>query len=256
MKIPLSVKIAVLTVVATAFYTYVGQLVPQKEVHPPEVTELSEEMSTADLVEIGEEIVSGKGLCTTCHTIGQPGAAQRFPDLAGIAERAGDRVPGLSGLEYMAQSLYQPEAYIVSGFTGGMPRADKPPVGLTDQEIRTVLAYLQTLGGEATITLETPIPFAEGEPVGATEAAAGAAAAEAEGAEAAAGRVPPGRCGDCHGATGEAGSLDELLAGLTTEGEMVGAVAAHPPVDGTDFGDLTLGETRRIARNLLEGGGE
>ncbi|MDX1632540.1 MAG: cytochrome c [Thermoanaerobaculia bacterium] len=260
MKIPLSVKIAGLTVAATAFYTYVGQLVPQKEVHPPEVTELSEEMTTADLVEIGEEIVNGKGLCTTCHTIGQPGAAQRFPDLGGIAERAGDRVEGLSGLEYLAQSLYDPEAFIVPGFSGGMPAVDEPPVGLTDQEIRTVLAYLQTLGGEATITMDSTIPLAGN---GTATAAGGAAARSAEASAVAEARettsetaaVPPGQCGDCHGATDGAAPLEELLAGMDAE-EIVGAVAGHPSVEETDFTALTLGETREIAERFRAGGGQ
>ena len=255
MKIPIVIKIGALAVVATIFYTYVGQLVPQKEVHPPEVTELSAEMTTADLVEVGGEIFQGKGMCNTCHTIGQSGAL-RFPDLAGVATRAGDRVEGLGALEYMAQSLYQPEAFIVPGFAGGMPAVNKPPIGLTNQEIRTVLAYLQTLGGEASITIETPIPFSgEG---GATTAAEGEPeAAEAEAAQALAGApataVGAAACESCHAAGSEAGDLGQLVAGLDADG-IVAAVAAHPPVEGTDFGGLTLAETREIARRLGEGG--
>ena len=36
-----------------------------------------------------------------------------------------------------------------------MPAINKPPIGLTDQEILCVIAYLQTLGGTATVTLQT-----------------------------------------------------------------------------------------------------
>jgi hypothetical protein len=36
-----------------------------------------------------------------------------------------------------------------------MPEINKPPIGLTDQEILCVIAYLQTLGGTATVTLQT-----------------------------------------------------------------------------------------------------
>ena len=36
-----------------------------------------------------------------------------------------------------------------------MPVINKPPIGLTDQEILCVIAYLQTLGGTATVTLQT-----------------------------------------------------------------------------------------------------
>ncbi|HSO20625.1 MAG TPA: hypothetical protein VLT88_14270, partial [Desulfosarcina sp.] len=104
MKIPVTLRVAALAVVATAFYTWVGQLVPQKEVQPPQVVEMSEDLTTADLVEIGREIYVGKGTCETCH-----GSTTRYPDLAGIATRAATRVPGLSALEYLAQSLYEPE---------------------------------------------------------------------------------------------------------------------------------------------------
>jgi hypothetical protein len=154
MTVPLPARIGALVLASTAFYTYVGQLVPQKEVQPPQETVLRSDMTTADMVKIGAEIMAGKGLCLTCHTIGKSGAL-RFPDLDGVAARAATRVPGLSDLDYMAQSMYEPDVYIVEGFNPGMPAINKPPIGLTDQEILTVLAYLQTLGGTATVTLQT-----------------------------------------------------------------------------------------------------
>ncbi len=184
MKVPVTLKLAGLALGSTLFYTWVGQLVPQEEVQPPEVVEMSEDLTTEDMVEIGREIFQGKGLCSTCHTIGRSGAL-RFPDLDGIATRAADRVPGMGALEYMAQSLYEPEAYIVPGFAGGMPQIDKPPIGLSDDEIKGVLAYLQTLGGEATITMASRIPYAEGaeatsdvDPAGAGDAPPAGEAAE------------------------------------------------------------------------------
>ena len=36
-----------------------------------------------------------------------------------------------------------------------MPTINKPPIGLTDQEMLCVIAYLQTLGGTPTVTLQT-----------------------------------------------------------------------------------------------------
>ena len=154
MTVPLPARIGALVLASTAFYTYVGQLVPQKEVQAPQETVLRTDMTTDDMVKVGAEIMAGKGLCLTCHTIGKSGAL-RFPDLDGIAARAETRVPGLSALDYMAQSMYEPDVYIVEGFNPGMPAINKPPIGLTDQEILTVLAYLQTLGGTPTVTLQT-----------------------------------------------------------------------------------------------------
>jgi mono/diheme cytochrome c family protein len=160
-KVPVTLKLAGLALGSTAFYTWVGQLVPQEEVQPPVVVEMSQDLTTQDMVEIGQDIFDGKGLCATCHTIGRSGAL-RFPDLDGIATRAADRMPGVGALEYLAQSLYEPEAYIVPGFNPGMPQIDKAPIGLSDDEIKAVLAYLQTLGGEPTITMATQIPYAQG----------------------------------------------------------------------------------------------
>ncbi|NIP18869.1 MAG: hypothetical protein GWM87_12475, partial [Xanthomonadales bacterium] len=70
MKFPVELRILLLVVVSCGFYTYVGQLVPQKEVLPPAEVEISQDISSDEMVAIGEEIAAGKGLCLTCHTIG------------------------------------------------------------------------------------------------------------------------------------------------------------------------------------------
>ena len=139
MTVPLIARVGALVLASTAFYTYVGQMVPQKTV-------LSTEMTTAEMVTVGRQIFEGKGLCVTCHTLGKSGAL-RFPDLSGIATRAQSRIPGMSDIDYLAQSMYEPNTFIVTGFNPGMPEINKPPIGLSDQEILCVIAYLQTLGG-------------------------------------------------------------------------------------------------------------
>ena len=180
MTIPHTARIGVLVLATTAFYGYVGQMVPQKEVQPPQETAIRADITTPDMVKIGSEIMAGKGLCSTCHTIGKTGAL-RFPDLEGVAARAETRIPGLSQVDYLAQSLYEPDVYIVPGFNPGMPVINKPPIGLTDQEILCVIAYLQTLGGTATVTLQTshryytPPGAAPTPPAGAPGAEPGAA---------------------------------------------------------------------------------
>jgi mono/diheme cytochrome c family protein len=154
MKVPLILRIGALVLATTGFYAYVGQMVPQKEVQPPAEIVLRTDLTTTDMVKVGREIMEGKGLCFTCHTIGKSGAL-RFPDLAGVDARAKTREPGLSDIQYFAQAMYEPNAYIVAGFNPGMPTINKPPIGLTDQEILCVIAYLQTLGGTPTVTLQT-----------------------------------------------------------------------------------------------------
>jgi hypothetical protein len=158
MTIPLIPRIGALVLATTGFYAYVGSMVPQNEVQPPPEVLIRSDLTTADMVPVGREIMDRKGLCFTCHTIGRTGVL-RFPDLAGVGERAQTRVPGLSDVEYFAQTLYEPEAFIVPGFNPGMPVINKPPIGLTDQEILCVIAYLQSLGGTPTVTLQTSHRF-------------------------------------------------------------------------------------------------
>lgn len=178
MKVPIVGKIGGLTIVTTAFYTMVGQMVPQKEVHPPKETALKKEMTEAELVQAGQQIMDGKGLCFTCHTVGKSGAL-RFPDLQGIGVTAASRVPGQNALQYLAESIYEPNKYIVPGFNPGMPVINKPPIGLTDQEILAVLAWLQSQGGKVTVNLQSkvwPLDAASATPAAAAPAGTPAAA--------------------------------------------------------------------------------
>ena len=188
MKVPVTLKIAALAVATTGFYTYVGQLVPQKEVHPPEEVVLTKDMKPEEMQTVGRQIMEGKGLCFTCHTVGKTSGPFRFPDLGGIGTRAGTRIPGMSDVEYLAQSLYEPEKYIVPGFNPGMPVISKPPIGLTDEEILAVIAYLQSLGGTTTVTMQTQLPWQNGG--GGAAPAADGAAAPAEAAPAPADAAP------------------------------------------------------------------
>jgi hypothetical protein len=187
MTIPHTARIGVLVLATTAFYGYVGQMVPQSEVQPPEEVAIRADLTTPEMVEVGRGIAEGKGLCRTCHTIGQSGAL-RFPDLAGVAGRAAERVKGLSDVEYFAQTLYDPNAYVVEGFNPGMPVINRPPIGLTDQEILCVIAYLQSLGGTPTVTLQTSHKYYT--PAAAPGAAPAPASASAPGGAAAPAAAP------------------------------------------------------------------
>jgi hypothetical protein len=199
MTIPHTFRVGVLVLAATSFYTYVGQMVPQKEVLPPQETVIPSNLSQADMAKVGREIMDGKGLCLTCHTIGKTEGPFRFPDLANVDVRAKTREAGFSDVDYFAQTLYEPNAFIVPGFNPGMPTINKPPIGLTDQEILCVIAYLQTLGGATTVTLQTShhyytppgAPAAPGTPA-APGAAPTPAAASAPGAAPTAPPAAPG----------------------------------------------------------------
>jgi len=294
-KVPIVLKIAVLTVAATGFYTYVGQLVPQKEVQPPVETKLAATMTTGDLVNTGKTIVEGKGSCLPCHTVGKTSGPFRFPDLAGVGSRAAHRVPGFTDLQYFAQTLYHPNDYIVPGFTPGMPTINKPPIGLTDGEIRAVIAYLQSLGGTPNITMQTVIPYSEaaaggGAPAaavaaggaaatggapGASEASAGGGAAAAAGAAAvpgpAAAAAPAAagghdaqallatyQCATCHQLDAPGKLKAASLADIGAkkrEPQIVAALASHPPIPA--FDSATIADLHALAQYLAtkKGGG-
>jgi hypothetical protein len=64
-----------------------------------------------------------------------------------------------------------------------MPPVNKPPIGLTDNEILCVIAYLQSLGGTPTVTLQTKHHYNSGAaaPASAPAPPAGAAPPPAKG---------------------------------------------------------------------------
>ncbi len=163
------------TILVTLFYRHVGQLVPQKEVPAPKEVEIKDDLTTTEMVEVGKTLVESR--CMSCHGI-QP----RFPDLKGIGSRAGTQREGHSDIEYLAESLYEPNAFIVPPFAAGMTPANKPPLNLSDQEILTVIAYLQSLGGTPTVSMATRTKYhGQGAPpAGAAPATGQAAPAAAE----------------------------------------------------------------------------
>ena len=221
MAIPVGPRIGALVLATTGFYAYVGQMVPQNEVQPPAPVLIRADLTTPEMVEIGRGITTGKGLCRTCHTIGQTGAL-RFPDLDGVDSRAATRVPGLNDIEYFAQTMYEPNAYVVPGFNPGMPTINRPPIGLTDQEILCVIAYLQSLGGTPTVTLQTAHRYYT------PPAAAAPAQAGAPGAPPAPGAAPPAAAPPAQGTA----PVVPPAPGATPAAAPPAAPAVVPPAQG------------------------
>ncbi len=60
----------------------------------------------------------------------------------GISKRAGDRVPGMSAVEYLRQSIVEPSAYVVQGFVDIMPIS----IGFlpSEEDIDNLVAFLLT----------------------------------------------------------------------------------------------------------------
>ena len=258
MKIPVTLQLVLLTVGMTAFYTMVGQSVPQKEVQPPEVIEIAEDISIEEMVDIGKGIFEGKGICNTCHTIGKSGAL-RFPDLDGIASISATRIPGYTAAEYLAESLYEPDIYIVDGFSSGMPAINKPPIGLTDSEILAVIAYLETLGGTPTVDMTTKFVYTGGAGPGGGGAPAEAVADAGDAGDAvvvaASGASDPVLgtfgCNRCHDAatpeTPNTPSLSGIGSRMDTD-QLLLSLSKHPADEQLD--GITLKDLETLVQHL------
>jgi cytochrome c2 len=199
-------KVLVFNIVVIGFFLYVGNSIPQQRKDPPQELELSADMAAADFIKAGQEIFFGKGTCALCHEIGKKG--ERCPDLDGVGTRAEARVKeggykgtAGNGAEYLVESLHNPVVYVVEGYQPSMP-----PLGrqLSDLEVVAVVSFLQSLGGEVTVTGQTRFPQYRGEGGAEVVAQAPAAAASAPtSAPAAAGKSGPELvqqwgCNTCH----------------------------------------------------------
>jgi cytochrome c2 len=81
--------------------------------------------------------------CVTCHSM-EPGVVVVGPSHAGVGARAGDYVADLSAEEYLKQSIIEPDAHIVDGFTPGVMYQNYG-TELNEQEIADLVAYMLTL---------------------------------------------------------------------------------------------------------------
>jgi mono/diheme cytochrome c family protein len=196
MRVPVGVKVGVFSLVVMGGYSWFANSIPQIESKPPQ--ELSLEggnVTPAQLVKAGEEIYRTKGTCEICHKIGEKGT--RAPDLAGVGARAAKARPGMSATAYLLESLVQPNAFVVEGYPPIMPAVDKPPIALNRSEVWALTAFLESLGGTVTVSLND-IPQSVG---AATAGAAGAAAPIALPGDPKAGRtvyMTKGACLACH----------------------------------------------------------
>ena len=124
-------------------------------------------VSPEELTSSGEALYNGAGGCLACHGLGTR-APNLLTDHAGagtIGVRCANRVPGEDCKAYLYGSMVDPSAYLVEGFEPIMPDMRR---SLSNEQIWALVAYLQSVGGEVTVT---------GADVGAGDDGSGAAAA-------------------------------------------------------------------------------
>jgi cytochrome c551/c552 len=91
----------------------------------------------------GAALFRAKG-CASCHD-GPDTNTQfvDFPSLRNAPEWAGNRRPGMSAAEYLAESIRTPSVFISPAFTGsGGPTSRMPDLAVTDAEVDALVAHL------------------------------------------------------------------------------------------------------------------
>jgi mono/diheme cytochrome c family protein len=168
-----NLKILSIVLGTLALYTLIANGIPQVESEVPQELSFTSEVSAAELVAAGEELYAGAGGCTACHGLGTR-APNLLTDAGGqgaIGARCGQRVEGESCKEYLYQSMIDPGAFVVEGFQPIMPDIRRT---LSDVQIWALIAYLQSLGGEVTVTGEDLATAQSGAEEEATDTGAGA----------------------------------------------------------------------------------
>ena len=137
-------------IIVLGTFSLIALGVPQMASLPPAIEpfDITKVKTPDDLAAIGQKIFFSKGQCALCHSIG-PSEAARCPDLKGIGAKLAP--------EFMYESLTEPQSYIYLDFRhhglpkeypARMPYIGKNPIALSNQEIYSVIAFLQKMSGE------------------------------------------------------------------------------------------------------------
>ena len=203
-------KVAIFSLlVVSGFWGFSNFGIPQiKPADPPVEEKLDLGAMTMDqFVALGGKIFNGKGTCTLCHN--KMGRAPMLDKIGAVAaERLKDpRYKGTAKTveEYLQESLVKPSAFVVSGFgksgtndtESPMPDVTGGGIGLSEAEVKAVIAYLQDSSGSE-VTVEIPKMTAPAE---------GAAKAEEAPLTTPDAVITKYGCGGCHKIAGQTGEM-------------------------------------------------
>jgi mono/diheme cytochrome c family protein len=144
-----NLSVLLVAAVVIGFYTSVAHVIPQLQSEVPEALNLGESVTAEALVAAGEKVFNGAGGCTACHGLGTR-APNLLTDHNGegpIGARCGTR--GKDCKTYLFESLTNPGAVVVQGFENIMTDMRRQ---IAEDQIWAVIAYLQSQGGEVTVT--------------------------------------------------------------------------------------------------------
>ena len=178
----------------------------------------------------GEAIFWGKGRCFTCHSMGDEGSNVRGPNLgvfgekfplpigARASERAKERSrqtgQKYSATDYLVESLAGPGAYVVDSYKNEMTIVYAPPILLSFDEIKAVISYLQSQGGDVDLgAINNPSEVAKKfyDRISAASAAGGGDPGNGV-------VVFKDNCSECHTINGEGGKIGPDLSAVGKKG--------------------------------------
>lgn len=101
-------------------------------------------------------------ICNSCHVLDSLGwTGLTGPPLNGIADRAGERVPGQSAEEYIANSIWDSGAFRVPGYDQQMaafgPNVVDAANVMTPEQLYSIVAYLCTQGEQSDCDMENSV---------------------------------------------------------------------------------------------------
>jgi len=160
------VRVIGFVAIVLGLFSITALSVPQMASLPPaeEKFDVANIKTATDMAAIGQKIFFSKGQCALCHSIG-PSESARCPDLKGIGAKL--------TREFIYESLTQPQAYVYLDFRhegqpkeypARMPYINKNPIGLSKNEILSVIAFLQQMSGEPITVSQSEIMQASDAP--------------------------------------------------------------------------------------------
>lgn len=166
-----NLKIVAVGLVVIGFYTLVARIIPQLQSEVPQAVAVGPGASAEELIAAGEGVYGT--VCTACHGLGTraPNLLADHGGLGAIGARC-LAVLGTGCKDYLTRSLISPGDSVVPGFANIMPDMRTQ---LDANQIWAVVAYLQSNGGEVTVSAQ------DLEAGGAGAAAAGAGGGGAKG---------------------------------------------------------------------------
>ncbi len=206
----INLKIGGVVIGTLLVYTMLANAIPQVQSEVPKEIAMGADVTPEQLAQLGEQIYNGAGGCTACHGLGER-APNLLTDDRGsgtIGARCANREPGKSCKEYLHESLVKPAAFVVPGFQPIMPDISRT---LPPEQLWAVVAFLESVGGEITVTA-SDLPAAGGGDEADEEESGGGGGFLAGGSTNPETLLNEGGCMGCHQFKGQGGALGPDLS--------------------------------------------